>query len=208
MVAECADSHRRLLAGLVGLTDELVTEPSLLPGWSVGHVLTHLARNADGIARMMAGGDRSEVAEMYPGGVEARTSAIESGANRTAAQLIDDVAASAQGLEQVFETATEQAWAGTGRMIAREVSLREVPDMRRREVEIHRVDLGLGYTFADWPAEYRRAELARMTGMWASRKPMGFSDLPTAALALSPTDRLAWLLGRLDVPGLEPAGIF
>jgi len=30
--------------------------------------------------------------------------------------------------------------------------------------------------------------------------------LPTAALALPPARRLAWLLGRQTVEGLEPAG--
>ena len=31
-------------------SDADVRAPSLLPGWSRGHVLTHIARNADGIA--------------------------------------------------------------------------------------------------------------------------------------------------------------
>ncbi|MGH9105508.1 MAG: maleylpyruvate isomerase N-terminal domain-containing protein [Acidimicrobiales bacterium] len=37
------------------LTDERVRAPSRLPGWSVGHVLAHLARNAEGYARRLEG---------------------------------------------------------------------------------------------------------------------------------------------------------
>jgi uncharacterized protein (TIGR03083 family) len=33
-----------LVAGLAGLTDEQARGPSLLPGWTRGHVLTHLQR--------------------------------------------------------------------------------------------------------------------------------------------------------------------
>jgi hypothetical protein len=36
---------------------------------------------------------------------------------------------------------------------------------------------------------------------------MGLTALPAPALALADHVRLAWLLGRTDVPGLDPAGI-
>ena len=78
---------------------------------------------------------------------------------------------------------------------------------RWRETEIHHADLGLGYEFSDWPADFVRIDLARMSAQWASRKPMGLTDLPAAALALAPPDRLAWLWGRLDIDGLAPAGM-
>ena len=42
-------AHAALGQALDVLTDEQVRSPFLLPGWSVGHVLTHLARNADGM---------------------------------------------------------------------------------------------------------------------------------------------------------------
>jgi uncharacterized damage-inducible protein DinB len=37
----------RVLATATTLSDAEAREPSLLPGWSRGHVLTHIARNAD-----------------------------------------------------------------------------------------------------------------------------------------------------------------
>jgi hypothetical protein len=36
---------------------------------------------------------------------------------------------------------------------------------------------------------------------------MGLTDLPPAALALAPHDRLAWLLGRISIPGVDDAGL-
>ena len=42
-----------LIASIGGLTDADARGPSLLPGWTRGHVLTHLARNADGGTRLL-----------------------------------------------------------------------------------------------------------------------------------------------------------
>jgi maleylpyruvate isomerase len=206
-VDACAASHRALGESLSGLTDSVVAQPSLLPGWSVGHVLTHIARNADGLARMVDGAARGDVAEMYPGGIESRNADIEAGARRSAADLVADVDAAGARLDALFDAANEDTWTGSGETVFGVVSIRDLPVRRRHEVEIHRVDLGLGYTFSDWPAEFLRAELIAATGQWASRKPMGLTELPAAALALSPEDRLAWLIGRLEVDGLSAAGI-
>jgi hypothetical protein len=43
--------------------------------------------------------------------------------------------------------------------------------------------------------------------LWASRKPMGMTDLPPRALSVPPHQRVAWLLGRAEIEGLAPAGI-
>ena len=206
-VRACADSHAALIAGLAGLTDAQARQPSLLPDWSVGHVLTHIARNADGFSRMIEGARRGEIAAMYEHGIDGRRADIETGARRPVAELVADVEAACTRLDALFGQCDTTTWAGHGLTLGGETPISELPERRRGEVEIHRVDLGLGYTFADWPADYRRAELAKRTAQWASRKPMGFTDLPAPALALSPTDRLAWLLGRLEVEGLAPAGI-
>ena len=83
----------------------------------------------------------------------------------------------------------------------------ELPFIRWREVTVHHADLGLDYSWADWDEEFVRLDLARMTMLWASRKPMGLTDLPRAAIAVAPSNRLAWLLGRAEIDGLAPAGI-
>lgn len=33
------------------VTDPIARKPSLLPGWTVGHVVTHLARNVEAMCR-------------------------------------------------------------------------------------------------------------------------------------------------------------
>ncbi len=48
-----ADATDRLLATAEGLTGGQAREPSPLPGWSRGHVRTHIARNADGLRNLL-----------------------------------------------------------------------------------------------------------------------------------------------------------
>ena len=63
--------------------------PSLLPGWSRGHVITHLARNADGLGRLLDWGATGVPQAQYPS-QDARDADIESGAGRPAAALLAD----------------------------------------------------------------------------------------------------------------------
>jgi hypothetical protein len=60
-VALATESHARLLAALAPLTDDGARRRSRLPGWTVGHVLTHLARNADSHLRMLEAARRGEI---------------------------------------------------------------------------------------------------------------------------------------------------
>jgi maleylpyruvate isomerase len=198
-------AHRTLAARLEGLTDEQTRQPSLLPGWTVGHVLTHIARNADGLRNMLEGAMRGETAAMYPGGLEQRGTDIEAGATRPAAHLVADVVAANERLEAAFAAMTDDAWAGSGIAAFGPVAMRDVPTRRRTEVEAHLADAGLGYSWRDWPTEFVRVEIQRLTMLWNSRQPMGLTGLPPAALAVDEHQRAAWLLGRADIDGLEPA---
>ena len=47
-----------------------------------------------------------------------------------------------------------------------------------------------------------------MEMLYSSRQPMGATGLPDAANKATPRQRLGWLLGRSDIEGLQPAGIF
>src|SRR5689334_7238099 len=75
-------AHRALVDALDGLDDATARRPSLLPGWSVGHVLAHLARNAEGMTGMLAAAARGDVAAQYPGGAAQREGDIGAGAGR------------------------------------------------------------------------------------------------------------------------------
>ena len=201
-------AHARLLDGLGGLADERCASPSRLPGWSVGHVLTHLARNADSHVLMLQAAMDGRVAAQYPGGVEQRNADIEVGSARSAAAQLADVAESAARLQAAWASMTPEAWAGEGEAVFGKVAVNDLPFRRWRETVLHHTDLGLGYEWADWPGDYVRLESARMSMQWASRKPMGLTTLPAAATALPEAHRVAWLTGRVEVNGLEPAGIF
>jgi maleylpyruvate isomerase len=183
-----------------------VTAPSLLPGWTIGHVLTHLARNADSMTWALESSERGEVVERYPGGVARRDADIEAGAGRPAAEQIADVAASDARLDAAFAAHTR--WDGRCEDVAgRLIVVDQLVFMRWREVEVHRSDLGLGYRPEDWPREYARVELNELTMRWNARRPMGLTGLPPEALAAPEPQRLAWLLGRAEIPGLAPAGV-
>jgi maleylpyruvate isomerase len=200
-------SHRGLTDMLDGLGGELdASAPSLLPGWTVGHVLTHIARNADSIVRVLDAAECGDVAERYPGGAPTRNAEIDAGSGRPAGEQVADVAASSQRLEAAWSRQTR--WDGlSGEIDGREVTVASLVFARWREVEVHRADLGLGYGPEDWPAEYVREDLGVLEMRWNARRPMGMTGLPAAALQLPPNTRLAWLLGRLHVDGLEPAGV-
>ncbi len=191
VIASCRAAHRRLLRTIEPLTDDAIRLPSQLPGWSVGHVLTHLARNADSHVRMLEAARRGEEVEQYEGGYDQRAADIEVGANRSADALREDVHASAWALEEAWGRMTPQAWKGHGLARGRPWPCRELPFHRWREVEIHHVDLGLGYGPEDWSESYVRRELPRALASVPTR----LAD-PTARSRL-----LAWLVGRASEPG-------
>ena len=87
-----------------------------------------------------------------------------------------------------------------------ELPIGDLPFLRWREVEVHRVDLGVGAEPAGWPPGYVREELVLQGMRYDARRPMGLTGLPPEALRASPADRLAWLLDRGSIPGLGPAG--
>jgi maleylpyruvate isomerase len=206
VVAGCASAHQRLLATLDGLDDASVAEPSLLPGWTVGHVTTHLARQADSVTRVLEAAARGEPAERYPGGPQQRTADIEAGAPRPAREQADDVRRTIWRLESAWASVPAEGWALTGTLMGQPETVSDLPFRRWREVEVHHADLGrAGFSWDDWSEGYVRRDLRRAEMSWAARRPMGLTALPAGALALPPRRRLAWLLGRLRVDGLEAA---
>ncbi len=201
-VSGCAVAHQRLLAALENLTDDDCRQDSLLPNWSRGHVLTHLSRNADSHVNLLQAAVRGEVGEQYAS-AEQRNGDIERGSTRSAEELIMDLRLSIYGLEAAWASANEKAWSGQGRTLRGNViEMSSLVFLRWREVEIHHADLNLGLGYDDLTPLYVRLELDQQIMLWRSRKPMGMTDLPEIAKKLSPSQRLAWLMGRVEVAGL------
>jgi maleylpyruvate isomerase len=138
----------------LGLTDAAMREPSLLPGWSRGHVLTHIARNADGIRRVVDAARHGEPAQMYPGGTAGRDVEIAAGAGRDLAALLADVRETAERLDRAWSDLPGPAWDVEAVTRTGTSPVRRLVQARWREVEIHWVDLLVGYGPADWPAAF------------------------------------------------------
>ena len=146
-VARVVAAHARLDGVISALTDEQARGPSALPGWTRGHVLTHVADLARALTRQVHHGTRFE---MYDGGRPGRAAAIEAGAGRSAAELREDVRRSSADLEKAW--AELRDW---DRAISyRDATVAITVPTRWREVEIHTADLDLGYRPADWALEF------------------------------------------------------
>jgi maleylpyruvate isomerase len=189
-MASIAAATGRLLATAGTLTDAQVGEPSLLPGWTRGHVLCHLARNADGLANLLRWAGTGIETPMYAS-AQARAADIEAGAGRPAAGLTADLAATAEAFAAQAAGLPGEAWTVPVQTLtgpafpAYGVLLR-----RLSEVEIHHVDLAAGYHPGDWPDDFVTDTLARVADSFAGR-----TDTP--ACTVWATDTGAWFrIGR------------
>ena len=198
-IERCNDSQRRLDEHLTSLDERDPAAPSALPGWTLGHVLTHIARNADSTLRMAAG-----LPQYWMAG-ESRTADIELGAPRAWVTQVDDVAASGAAVGRCLTQIDD--WTGVihGMITDRPKSM--LPIVRRREIEVHRIDLNLGYGFADLPSDFVRTETRLLEMTWQARQPMGMTPLPAAVRERPEYERLAWLFGRIVIEGVAPAGV-
>ena len=186
----CVAAHARVLSTVDGLTDEVAHSPSRLPGWTVAHTLTHIARNAEGHAVRLEGALRGEDLPRYPGGGRQRDADIDAGSTRRADELVADLAQVDRHLESVWDRCVEAGWPNREFTGSDSWPTTSSPSRRLREVEMHHVDLGLGYEPTDWPVEYVEWELPGVLATASDRLP----DLD------SRQDLLAWLTGRGGPP--------
>jgi len=204
-LAAVRGSETRMLATIAPLDDATMSRPSLLPGWTVAHLLTHLARNADSHWRRTRAAVEDVVVDQYPGGFEERSAEIEAGAGRPADAVIGDVGSATARLLDAWSDVPSYAWSNITRdATGRERPLHELPTRRWLEVEIHLVDLGVGPTYRDWPDEFVISRLPEMRDGAAARLASG--DTLPAPGALDPRDELAWLYGRLGRNALPRLG--
>jgi len=194
----CIASQRALDAQLESVTVVDPSRPSRLPGWTVGHVLTHLARNADGHRDMLAG--RPQYRD-----VATRDAEIEAGAGRRWPSLVDDVQKSSALLADAWLSSLDEiteTWSGSASMLSGTRPMAMLPLLRWREVEVHRVDLDLGYEAREIDRHYLRRDLRVCEMLWRARRPIGLTPLPPQVLATAPHERLFWFLGRTEIEGV------
>ncbi|MGW1815788.1 maleylpyruvate isomerase family mycothiol-dependent enzyme [Streptomyces sp. NPDC002125] len=204
----------RLLSAMGEIDDTTVAGPSLLPGWSRGHVLAHLSRNADALVNVLQG------RPMYANS-ETRDADIERDAPRPLAEQLADLRGS--GAAFLAAAAEPADWSRT-------VTLRNgvtdsasrIPFRRWVEVELHHVDLGTGYGLEDLPGEFVTRENDFLAERFAGHPGVvpttavtedgriwttgGGSDGPPVTVRGTATDILGWLCGRRDGSGLTAEG--
>ncbi|HYJ68862.1 MAG TPA: maleylpyruvate isomerase family mycothiol-dependent enzyme [Nocardioidaceae bacterium] len=211
------DATERVLTDVRALADADLRAPSALPDWSRGHVVTHLARNADGLAILLVSARTGEQRPMYAS-QDQRNTDIEAGAGRSAAEMTADLVETHQGFTAEADRLTD--WSAT---VFRTLDnpgfpVELVPLLRLGELEIHHTDLDVGYGFDRWPTVWAAAFLSHACRGLSDRagEPLGIdatdtgtriaSDSPGARIVEGPvTTLLAWVTGRHDGHDLRVA---
>lgn len=141
-----ATATERLLTTVADLRDADLVEPSLLPGWTRGHVLSHLSRNADSLVNLLlwarTGIETPQYASAY-----LRDADIEAGAPRPLREQLDDLRAASDRWLDLARVLPEDRWATSVRnRQGTEIPATRIVWMRLLEVEIHHVDLAVAYS--------------------------------------------------------------
>jgi maleylpyruvate isomerase len=143
------------------------------------------------------------VADQYRGGIAGRTQEIEAGASRSASALYSDLLTAATHLRDTWSELPDSAWDMATRPLHGPRPVRHGVRARWREVEVHHVDLDIGYGPDDWPTEFVETFLTRMIlGLPARAR-----DVPDGArwLLTDTTSGERWLVSAGAVqqgPGL------
>lgn len=139
------------------LTADDLTAETVLPGWSRAHVVAHVALHALGTSRALAGLAHGHPLPVYDS-EERRDADIEKTA-RLPVDELRELSFQACGRFRAACTAIHESDATWDSLVERTprgyvFTADGVVDARWREVEIHHVDLGVGYSPADWTPEF------------------------------------------------------
>jgi maleylpyruvate isomerase len=221
LAEDLAAATARLIETVRRLDDAAVGGPSLLPGWTRGHVLAHLARNADGCVNLLTWARTGVETPQYVS-LAQRAADIDAGAGRSSAAQAADIEKTAVRLTEAIAAMPPEAWTATVRWTSGvEAPAARVVWSRLREVELHHVDLGAGYKPADWPEPFSLHMITSLAKDFAGREdgprallrsPEVGHDVPLGAdspVITGPAHSVvAWLTGRSTGADLvvEPAG--
>ncbi|MFJ6632582.1 maleylpyruvate isomerase family mycothiol-dependent enzyme [Streptomyces sp. NPDC091376] len=212
-MSQIAASTDRFAATVASLTEAQVAEATLVPPWTRGHVITHVARAADSLCRLLTWA-RTGVETPQYASMEARAAEIEAGARRPVDDLTTDVLDSAARFAEAVRAVPSTAWHTEVRMRTGELRTpATLVPTRLRELELHHADLDSGYGFTDIPADATRWIIDDIVEALARRgdtPPLRLETTDTGlvhALGTGGTtvrgrqaDLLGWLSGRSSAP--------
>jgi maleylpyruvate isomerase len=171
-VREVITAHRTFVAAVADLSHRDLARPTALPGWTVGHVIAHVADGGRAFANLTELALKGELTALFPGGLAERNGTIERLA--TSPDLLAHLEDGMTRLEKAWSRATPEDSQRPVRF--RNGTLAGTVYTRWREVWIHLIDCEVGVTPTDWP-----------TGLAAHSIDFLRSRLP-AGIALQATD--------------------
>jgi len=219
-IAATVTATETLTKAVHELDDVAVRGPSLLPGWTRAHVITHLARNADALLNLLIWARTGVEHPMYASRAD-RDADIEEGSARGYRLLVEDLSAACERFGRAAEKMPDSCWsAGLTTPSGAAMLASRVPWLRMREVWVHLVDLDIGLGFEAVADDAIEPLLDDVTQTFGGRP-----DVPALTVdATLPDGRrrswhlsgdggptiggsgavlLAWLTGRSDGAGLS-----
>ena len=178
-LTKVAAAEERFIATVEGLEEAAFAEPSLLPGWTRGHVVAHVALNAHSNVNLMNWARTGEETPQYPS-EQHRADDIERFSSRTKSEHVTALREAAATLMDAMRAVPLDRWDFTVRGLGsgpRPIS--RYLHGRVNEVEIHHVDLDAGYDSIDWPEEWVARLLERLPEVL---------EEPATAFSLEPED--------------------
>lgn len=189
-----------LLATVDSLSESEMAGPSRHPGWTLGHVVTHLARNADALSNLIDWAVSGEETAGYES-EESRDKEIEEGASRHYREIKKDLReASDRFASKVHllrgDLATEEV-----RLLDHTIEARDLVALREYEVIIHHYDLGTVWTIEEADPEAQLDALEMAVGLFSDR-----DDVPGISIRTVEGEEFELAGGGTEVRG-ERGGV-
>ncbi|MBM3689753.1 MAG: maleylpyruvate isomerase family mycothiol-dependent enzyme [Actinobacteria bacterium] len=215
-----ADETALLLASVESLDIEDLAHPSNLPDWTRGHVLAHIAGNAEGLGRRARSMSDAVPRSMYES-LESRSGDIAWRSRRTVAQHAQALASTqADFAYDLAGIPADRAGDDMEIRLGLMVRIGDLPLLRLQEICVHHADLGVStYDWSNWPPALVAWMLPRITASFAAREgfPVGWVEVEGARISVGPdpttgvsggaTEVVAWLVGRAPGSGLAVTGV-
>ena len=225
------DAERELASDMLGAASARVVRtvdgfhgddwdaPSLLPDWTRAHVVSHLALNAEAMARALHGvvaDEDDDVPRTMYDSDDQRAHDIAELARRDASAIRDHLLGSVTILQESVDRVPRDLWETRVERTpgGRTMRAAAFPGMRWRELEIHHVDLDAGYTRAQWGLRFAEHLLDAMTKRLRPEQAFEVKPLDSARtwvigdgqaeypvpIVTGPAADLAWWLTGRDQP--------